>query len=274
MLELPETINLARQLTDEIVGKTVALVYPPTKEHKFCWFKGTPEDYGSKIIGSSVQSACSFGIYAEILFGNGEKLCVNDGVNLRLAKEGTAPKDYQLLIEFSDGTALVFTVAMYGGIVLHDGSYDNEYYLKSKNALSPFSPNFREYYKKILLQSKPTLSMKALLATEQRFPGIGNGTVQDILFEAGLHPKRKIRTLNSEDSEKLFECTVSVLREMTEMGGRDTEKNIYGNPGGYITKMSKNTASVGCPVCGGRITKEAYLGGSVYYCAHCQPQAE
>lgn len=40
--------------------------------------------------------------------------------------------------------------------------------------------------------------------------------------------------------------------------------------GGYATKMSKNTLAHGCPVCGGAITKEAYLGGSVYYCPACQ----
>lgn len=40
------------------------------------------------------------------------KLCVNDGVNLRLMPEDEAPKNYQLLIKLQNGMALVFTVAM------------------------------------------------------------------------------------------------------------------------------------------------------------------
>ena len=116
--------------------------------------------------------------------------------------------------------------------------------------------------------------MKAFLATEQRFPGIGNGTAQDILFRAGLHPKRKLATLAKDDQDRLLASIVSTLREMTDLGGRDTEKDLFGKLGGYRTSMSKNTLAAGCPLCGGKITKEAYLGGSVYYCPHCQPLEE
>ena len=70
---------------------------------------------------------------------------------------------------------------MYGGIILHRGEYDNEYYQKSREALSPFSGEFRAYYDKRMAQSKQTLSAKAFLATEQRFPGIGNGVLLSLI---------------------------------------------------------------------------------------------
>ena len=56
-----------------------------------------------------------------------------------------------------------------------------------------------------------------------------------------------------------------------EQGGRDTEKDLLGNAGGYRTLMSRNTLGRGCPVCGQEVVKEAYLGGTVYYCPVCQP---
>ena len=68
-----------------------------------------------------------------------------------------------------------------------------------------------------------------------------------------------------------MEATVVTLRDMTEHGGRDTEKDFFGNSGGYRTKLSKNTLTFPCPHCGGTIYKEAYLGGAVYYCPNCQP---
>jgi formamidopyrimidine-DNA glycosylase len=58
---------------------------------------------------------------------------------------------------------------------------------------------------------------------------------------------------------------------MADWGGRDTEKDLYGLCGGYITRMSSKTASKPCPACGHEIIKEAYMGGSIYYCEHCQP---
>ena len=69
--------------------------------------------------------------------------------------------------------------------------------------------------------------------------GIGNGVLQDILFQSGLHPKRKLSTLNEQDQIKLCRDITAVLTEMTECGGRDTEKDLYGKAGGYRTKMSK-----------------------------------
>ena len=271
MLELPETTHLAGQIREHVRGKRISRVLPPSKPHKFCWFSGDPESYDVALKGSVVQSAEGFGIFVEMSFDNGKRLCISDGVNVRLADRDNALQNYQLLMNFDDGTALIFTVAMYGGIILHDGEYDNEYYRKSKSAISPFSEEFEARYQNLLKESKATLSAKAFLATEQRFPGIGNGVLQDILFEAGIHPKRKIGTLGREEQDKLLSSIVSVLRGMTDAGGRDTEKDLFGKPGGYQTKMSKNTLSAGCPRCGGKLVKESYLGGAVYYCPLCQP---
>ncbi len=270
MLELPEVLNITSQLQENVAGKSVSHILPPTKEHKFCWYNGEPSDYSIALEGKNIIGAEGFGIFAEILFEEGYKLCFNDGVNVRLLPMEEAPKNYQLMAVLEEGMALVFTVAMYGGIILHKDDYDNEYYAKSKQAISPFSTEFEPYFNKTLTDSKPTLSAKAFLAAEQRFPGIGNGALQDILFEAGIHPKRKLQTLGEDEKSKLLRCTVSVLNDMTEKGGRDTEKDLFGKAGGYKTRMSKNTWKLPCPVCGGTVVKEAYMGGSVYYCPVCQ----
>ena len=60
------------------------------------------------------------------------------------------------------------------------------------------------------------------------------------------------------------------LSAMASQGGRDTETDVLGRPGAYKTILSKNTAGKPCPVCGTVIKKEAYMGGSVYYCEKCQ----
>ena len=115
------------------------------------------------------------------------------------------------------------------------------------------------------------LSVKAFVATKQRIPGLGNGVLQDILFHARIHPKRKMDTLTVEEYEKLYGAVKDTLLAMTVKGGRDTEKDLFGCNGGYKTILSSKTKELPCPVCGGQIKKEAYLGGSVYYCPVCQP---
>lgn len=57
---------------------------------------------------------------------------------------------------------------------------------------------------------------------------------------------------------------------MVLKGGRDTQPDLFGNNGGYQTIHSSKTWKNPCPRCGSAIMKEAYLGGSVYYCTECQ----
>lgn len=111
---------------------------------------------------------------------------------------------------------------------------------------------------------------QAFLATEQRIPGLGNGVLQDILFEAGIHPKLKLLALSEDRRYALYNSVVSTLRLMTAAGGRDTEPDLFGGNGAYATRMSKRTVGRSCPRCGGCIRKEAYLGGAVYFCDSCQ----
>lgn len=272
MIELPEAINLARQMEETVKGKTVKTVYPPSSPHKFCWFSHKPEEYQSLLGGRTVTGAKGFGIFCDLVFDGGIRLSINDGVNPRFLQPREAhPKKYQFLLEFTDDSAIVYTVAMYGGFFCHQGDFENDYYRSSRDRLSPLAEEFDEtYFESLFTGVKPSLSAKAFLATEQRIPGLGNGCLQDILFQAGIHPKRKIGDLTDSERHAMFQSVKTVLRLMTEQGGRDTEKDLYGKPGGYKTKLSKYTVGSGCSVCGEEIVKEAYLGGAVYYCPGCQ----
>lgn len=183
------------------------------------------------------------------------------------------PKKHQLLIEFEDFSALSATVQMYGGLwCFKDGEFDNKYYLIAKEKPSPLSKEFdMEYFFKFFEEpGAEKLSVKALLATEQRIPGLGNGVLQDILYNSGIHPKRKTITLTDIEKKVLFDSIKGTLTEMLSKGGRDTERDLFGCFGGYKTKAGRNTVDKPCEKCGSNIVKEAYMGGSIYYCPECQ----
>ncbi|MDL2229908.1 hypothetical protein LJC14_06635 [Treponema sp. OttesenSCG-928-L16] len=162
---------------------------------------------------------------------------------------------------------------MYGGIwAFIEGRNDNPYYLAAKEKPNPLTDAFNEsYFFKIAGNAKPSLSTKALLATEQRIPGLGNGTLQDILFNARINPKSKTASLSKAELKGLYISIKKTLAKMTAQGGRDTERNLFGDNGGYKTILSNKTLKDPCPVCGGVIVRQAYLGGNVYYCPVCQP---
>lgn len=273
MLELPEAAAIAGQIKETMTGKRIIKVIAAYTPHKFAWYQGDPANYSALLIGKTITQANGYGGMVEIK-ADDVLILVNDGVRLRLLDAAEPrPKKHQLLIEFEDNTALSASVQMYGGILcFSDGELDNPYYDVAKSRPSPLSEDFSwSYFEKMISSSEvQKLSAKAFLATEQRIPGLGNGVLQDILLYAGINPKTKINTLSEEKKVLLFKQVKTVLTEMTNLGGRDTEKDLFGNPGGYKTLMSKNSMNFGCAVCGGQIKKESYLGGSVYYCENCQ----
>lgn len=114
------------------------------------------------------------------------------------------------------------------------------------------------------------MSAKEFLATKQRIPGLGNGVLQDILWDAGIDPRFDMREAAEADFEALYVSVRKMLRKMCECGGRDTEKDLFGNKGGYITQLSKNSLYEPCMKCGYEISKANYMGGTVYFCEHCQ----
>jgi formamidopyrimidine-DNA glycosylase len=272
VIELPEAAVLAKQINEAVTGKKIKNVIAAQTPHKLAWYFGDPQEYKSLLTGKVISGATSYGGQVEITAGKA-KLLFSDGVNLRYYNEGEKlPDKHQLLLEFDDGSSLVGWVQMYGGLsAFPEGENDNKYYLVAKERPSPLSDDFDEdYFKSLFDESIAKLSLKAFLATEQRIPGLGNGVLQDILFNAKMHPKKKTGTLSAADKKVLFDSIKNTLSEMTAKGGRDTENDFSGKPGEYKTKLSKNTVGQSCLICGALIQKESYLGGSIYYCANCQ----
>ena len=274
MIELPEACVLARQMNETLAGKTIARVQALQTPHGFAFFRGDAQGYAAALEGLVVAGAHSFGGRPELRFRDSRlRLSFNDGVNLRYFAPGEKlPAKHQFMMGFDDGGAVCCTVQMYGFFGIYDGEEDtlgDFYYRAGAEKPSPLSGAFDlEYFNGLRAAAGEKLSAKAFLATEQRVPGLGNGVLQDILWRAGVHPKRKIGTLAQGEWEGLFSSVKQTLAEMTDQGGRDTEKDLFGRPGGYQTAMSRKSPL--CPGCGGPVTRMAYLGGNVYVCGACQ----
>lgn len=273
MLEIPESFTCARQLNESIKGKRIKDVIANQNPHGFAWFFGDPQEYAQILGGKQIGESAGLGIIVEIE-AEEYRIVLGDGVNIRYYENlNKLPAKHQLCLIFEDDSALVCTVQMYGGMfVFRAGENQNPYYLVAFEKPFPLTEEFDfAYFMQLREEAKANLSAKAFLATEQRIPGIGNGVLQDILLNAGVHPKRKIQTLRQADYKRLYDSLCDTLEKMISGGGRDTEKDLYGNPGGYATLLSWKTYKNPCPYCGGMIHKAAYLGGSVYFCESCQP---
>ncbi|MCL1807979.1 MAG: endonuclease VIII [Oscillospiraceae bacterium] len=276
MIELPETYVLADQLNEACKGKTITHAAANSSPHAYAWYTGDPASYNEKLAGKKVTAANPGTGYS--CGGNTELVCEDMLLVMSTPIKfhppgGKLPPKHQLLVEFDDGASITCTVQMWGVMLcLPTDKLEWPEGFTVRKSPSPLDDAFDEgYFNKLWEGVKQNLSVKAFLATEQRIPGLGNGVLQDILFNAGLHPRIKLNGIDDAKREKLFRSVKQTLVDMTLQGGRDTERDLFGCPGGYQTILSAKTLNKPCPVCGGEIKREAYLGGNIYYCPACQP---
>ena len=201
------------------------------------------------------------------------RLYVYDGINLRhCPTDGTAPKKHPFYLRVKNGAGIYGTVRMYGGIAGFLGDIpEHPFYRAALEKPDPLTFS-AAYFDDPVKDAPKTCSVKDLPASKQRIPGLGDGCLQDILWQSKLHPKHRVKSLSDQEIETLYPMTQKVLGEMTAQGGRSTEKDLYGHPGGYGVLLSAKTLAQPCIRCGSPLVRKAYLGGNLYFCSRCQPE--
>ena len=172
MIELPEAAVLAKQSNEIIRGQRIRDVIAARSPHKFAWYFGDPQEYAGLLTGKVIGEAASHGGQVEIAAGD-VRVLFSDGVNLRYLGPGQKPPDkHQLLLQFDDGSCLVGSVQMYGGLsVFPEALNDNKYYLVAKEKPSPLTDRFDEaYFDSLFDEDTAKLSLKAFLATDRGYP--------------------------------------------------------------------------------------------------------
>ena len=267
MLELPEVLNLSRQLDKELKGRTIASAGRGNRPHKFAFFKPSEEDIARTLAGKKVTAVRGDGKYIyfdlkpKALFSIAEM----DGRILFHEKGAELPAKHQLVVRFTDGAALTATVGLWGffgvgGAVPVDQSKTIDP-LGPEFTLARFERLFAEY-------PKPNHPIKAFLINRPRLRGFGNGYMQEMLFRAGILPTREVRSLDRDERKRLHRAVRGVLAEATRKGGSADTCDIYGRPGRYVKAVGARVKA--CTACRTPIAKRSFLGGATYYCPRCQ----
>lgn len=137
----------------------------------------------------------------------------------------------------------------------------------------PLEDGFDVQYLRQKLGSRKA-QIKSLLLDQQVVAGIGNIYVDEILYDARLHPRRKANILSAEDWEVLH----TMIRENLAAGieHRGTTVRFYldvlGRPGthqDHLRVFEKH--GLPCLGCGGTVVREKVAGRPTHFCPTCQP---
>jgi len=273
MLELPEIVTLARQAAEALSGATVASCDQGNSPHKFAWYSAGPAEYDRITRGKTVSGAKGVGNRMALRLEPGYWMALGDmgGKVLLHADAGTLPKKRHLTLGFTDGRTLTAAIQGWGGMWLMTDDELSRY--AEAIPISPVSDEFTyERFRELVADDaqRGKRSVKAFMASRPRITGVGNGYVQDICFRAGLHPRHDLSDLTPQQLRRWHRAIRQMLTEAIQRGGRDTESDLQGKPGGSVAILDRRANGQPCPECGTRIEKIAYLGGSCYFCPQCQ----
>lgn len=272
MLELPESYTIAKQIKEHLTGKIISSIEVLQTPHKFAFFNGEADRYEEYLEGQTITGAVFQGGMVQINTED-SMIVLNDGAYPRYYDDRKKfPKKHQFVVHFDDETGIFVSIQMYGGITIFPrGECTDGYYISSSTKPNPLTDGFTfDYFQSLYPAGGKKLSAKAFLATQQRIPGLGNGVLQDILWEAGIDPRYLMQDAPKEDFQALYGAVNKIINAMAAQGGRDTERDLFGQKGRYCTQLSKNSLNQPCTRCGYEIHKTNYMGGTIYFCEHCQ----
>jgi formamidopyrimidine-DNA glycosylase len=276
MIELPEAIAFSKQIMETLTDKVIRSAIRGQNPHRFAFTGEYSDSEFSQILkGKTIKRSWANGNVILVAIDPGYLLSLGcGGERILFHKQGTTiPKKHQLLIEFEDQTYLTVTVSGWGEVRLIESKDLEKHphiFLERMDPLSDeFSFNgFEDLVEQ--LPDKKRCSAKKFYITDPGLRGIGNGVIQDIFFLSKIHPKREMRSLSNEERKLLYETTRSELQKMVKLGGRDSEKDIFNQRGGYKRIMHNKVVNTPCPACKALIKKQQYLGGAIYFCPSCQ----
>ncbi len=270
MLELPEVLTLSQQLDRELRGRTIARAGRGNSPHKFAFFKPSERELARILAGKKVDAVRGDGKCIFFRLRPRAVFCIAemDGRILFHAKGAHLPAKYQLLIAFTDGTALTATVGLWG--FFGAGSGVPPTLLDQTNTIDPLGADFTVARLNQLFADypKPNHPIKAFLINRPRLRGFGNGYMQEMLFRAGILPTRTVVSIDRDERRRLYRAIRGVLTEASRQGGSADCCDIYGQPGRYAKAVGARVRS--CTVCRTPIAKRSFLGGATYYCPRCQ----
>ncbi|NPE09618.1 MAG: hypothetical protein GNW80_15130 [Asgard group archaeon] len=284
MIELPEAIAFSKQINETLVGKKIRKALKGQNPHKFAF----PME-GSNQLGGEYSNEDFDRILKEKTitksWSNGNIILVQMDTNYLLSlgcggekiiyhkTEETIPKKHQLLLAFRDGTFFSATISGWGEVRLFKAEDLDKHPHIDYSKYDPLSEEFTFVTFEKLIEDIPDnrkRNAKRFFISEPGLRGIGNGVIQDIFFLAKIHPRREMSSLTKDERKLLYETTKVELQKMTELGGRDGEKDLFDNWGGYKRKMHSKVVDEPCIVCKTPIVKEQFGGGSIYFCPSCQ----
>jgi formamidopyrimidine-DNA glycosylase len=269
--ELPEVETIKEDLRKLVAGAKIeeaevlntALVEQPS-----------PEEFAQRLKGVSITGARRRAkhLILELDYGMNLVFQLKIGGQLLLVPPVEEPSTALMLLLYLDRARRLFLRDVTGfsrARLLSGEELEERLYSLGPE---PLEDGFDTQYLQRKLGSRKA-QIKALLLDQKVVSGIGNIYVDEILYDARVHPRRKANTLLAEEWDALYAAIRRNLTAGIEHRGTTVRlyRDVSGRPGkhqNYLRVFEKHGEP--CPGCGSVVVRENVAGRPTHFCPMCQ----
>ena len=274
MPELPEVETIKQHLRELVVGSLITQVEvldPGLVEQP------STEEFEQALEEDRISEARRRAKHLIVEFDSGNFLVfqLKIGGQLLLVPPVEEPKTALMLVLHLDGTRRLFLrdeTRFTRARLLNAEELDARLSSLGPEPLEDeFERNGVKYLQETL--SHRRAQIKPLLLDQKIVSGIGNIYVDEILYDARLHPRRKANTLSGEEWGRLHAAIIENLAAGVEHRGTTVRlyKDVLDRPGehqNYLRVFEKQGRP--CPGCEGKVVREKVGGRPTHFCPSCQ----
>lgn len=273
MPELPEVETIVQQLKTEIAGKKIDDI-----EVRLSKIVKGPID---EVIGETIKNVERRAKLIIIHLGSkqlcvvihlkmtGQLLYVPQGRDKTVVGEGEN-KFTHVVLHFADGSKLLFNDQRQFGYVKVLPNAEVDRIVRDEYGPEPLSEAFTNEVLEEILKKRGGMQMKTLLMDQSVIAGIGNLYSDEVLYLAGVHPKRKAKDVSMGEVKRIFESIRDVLTTAIRYKGTsmDTYRQTTGEKGEYEQhRFVYRKSGQPCPRKDGGFVQAIKFGGrTAHFC--------
>mgnify|MGYP001566738936 CR=1 FL=1 len=277
MPELPEVETTARGLrktTTNLVIKDVwtDLATKDKRQHDAIANPKYFKIFKKEILGKKIKSIKRRAKNILINISDGKTILIHMKMTGHLLFNNK-DKFVHVLFTFSNGNFLAFSDARKFGKItlLNTKTMHNSRHLKNIGP-EPLDKNFT--FQKLVerLKRKPNGKIKTVLMDQTVLAGIGNIYSDEILWQAGVHPERKIVKIKETEFKEIFKAMQKILTKSIKLGGDSMSdyRNLFGEKGKFqLHHEAYRRTGEKCrkKSCKGIIKRKMINGRSAHFCS-------
>jgi formamidopyrimidine-DNA glycosylase len=273
MPELPEVEYVARQLRDELIGRTITAAvvhWPRTVAGQ------DPREFAARVAGQRIGAVGRRGKFLLLTLDSGDVLLIHRRMsgNLVFPKAGTEEPYTRVSFALDDGRRLAFSDPRKFGriqLVAADAVADVLGALGPEPLDDAFTP--------AALSSRlagRARAIKAVLLDQTAVAGLGNIYADEALYRAGIHPLRPAASLSGAEIAALHAGIRGALLTGIAHGGTTfgRHRDVFNEAGTNVGHLEVyRRAGQPCRRCGTTLRRIVVAQRGTHFCPVCQPLA-